>query len=201
MDKNTISWESIYNKTSGRQPRELLIEVLKYFGEFSLESPRKAIDIGSGDGTESAFLLANGWHVLAIDSEPAAFDSLKAKLPVNGQKRLQTQHANFETVALSPADLIYAGYSLPFCHPQHFDALWKKIVDNLNPGGRFAGQLFGVRDTWASNADMTFMTIEQARAVLAGLEIEYFQEEDEDGASSIGPKHWHVFHIIARQPA
>lgn len=199
MSENDFSWESFYQKTSGRQPRELMFKVLKYFEENPDEKPRKAIDLGCGDGTETIYLLANGWHVLAIDAEVGAFKALSAKIPPALADGLQTQIATFETTMLSAADLIYAGFSLPFCQPQHFDALWKKIVDNINPGGQFAGQLFGVKDTWASNANMTFFTIEQAKALFTAFEIEHFQEEDEDGASTVGPKHWHIFHVIARK--
>lgn len=199
MSNHEFQWETFYTNVSGRQPRELLLDVLKRFEQEPLANDRKAIDLGCGDGTETALLLANGWHVLAIDSEPAAFNHLKAKIASAAQERLQTQIAKFETVELAPADLIYAGYSIPFCHPQHFDALWHKIGDNLNPGGRFAGQLFGVRDTWASNPEMTFFTREQAWTLFAGFEVEYFHEEDEDGRSTIGPKHWHIFHVIAQK--
>jgi tellurite methyltransferase len=199
LDKNNIPWEEFYKRTSGREPRELLIEALARFGQAPPVSPHQAIDLGSGDGTETAFLLANGWHVLAIDGEPAAFESLKAKLPSEAEGRLQTQVAKFEDIELTPADLIHASYSLPFCQPEQFDALWQKIVTNIKPGGRFAGQLFGVKDTWASNKDMTFLTEEQARALFTAFDVEYFREEDEDGQSQIGPKHWHIFHVIARK--
>jgi tellurite methyltransferase len=200
MNPSHFEWKDYYTHITGRQPRDLLVEVLKRFETTPTPHTPTAIDLGCGDGTETAFLLANGWQVLAIDSEPQAFTYLEAKIPPSARDRLQTQIASFEAVALSPVDLIYAGFSVPFCHPQAFPALWQKIVSNLNPGGRFAGQLFGVRDTWASHTDMTFFTVEQARALVSGLEIEYFQEEEEDGRSTIGPKHWHLFHIIARKP-
>lgn len=198
MGRNEFQWETFYHSVSGRQPRELLLDVLGRFGQ---ETPaaRKAIDLGCGDGTETAVLLANGWHVLAIDAEPAAFTHLNAKIPAEAQERLQTQVATFEAVELSPADLIYAGYSIPFCHPQHFDTLWNKIAQNISTGGRFAGQLFGVNDTWASNPRMTFFTEAQARNLFTQFELEHFREEDQDGESTIGPKHWHIFHVIARK--
>ncbi len=196
MNEQDFNWVNFYNNITGREPRELLINVL---GRFNAESICHAIDLGCGDGTETAFLLANGWHVLAIDSEPSAFTHLKAKLPAEAEDRLQAQVAKFEDVALSPADLIYAGYSLPFCHPHYFDALWGKVVNSIKPGGRFVGQLFGVNDTWASHDNMTFFTRTQAEKLFSGFEVEYLREEDEDGRSTEGPKHWHIFHVIARK--
>ncbi|KZM36758.1 hypothetical protein OJAG_05270 [Oerskovia enterophila] len=32
------------------------------------------------------------------------------------------------------------------------------------------------------------------------LDVVAFREEDEDGPSFSGPKHWHVFDVIARAP-
>ncbi len=194
-----MQWEDYYQRVSGRAPRQLLLDVVQRYSSEVHAERRVAIDLGSGDGTESAYLLAQGWNVLAVDSELAAFQYLTEKIPTEAHARLTTQAATFEAVELPPADLIYAGYSIPFCHPDHFDGLWRKITSSLRGGGRFAGQLYGVNDTWASTESMTFLTSEQVQRLLAEFELEYFREEDEDGRSSTGPKHWHAFHIIARK--
>ena len=194
-----VKWADYYRRVSGRPPRPVLLDALEHLGSEVHTEPLTAVDLGSGDGTEFAYLLSQGWHVLAIDSEPAAFQYLREKIPPEAQVRLETQAAKFEAVELPSADLIYAGYSIPFCHPDHFDGLWGKITSNLRSGGRFAGQLYGVNDTWASTESMTFLTSEQVYELLEGFELEYFREEDEDGRSSTKPKHWRAFHIIARK--
>ena len=142
-------------------------------------------------------LLERGWDVLAIDGEPAAIEHLLAKVPEAKQEYLQTQVAKFEDVSLPAADLIHASLSLPFCAPEHFDAFWGKLVNAIRPGGRFAGQFFGIRDSWANEPDMTFHAETQVRTMLKDFEIEHFHEMDEDGNSASGPKHWHVFTVIA----
>lgn len=200
MELDNIKWKTYYkNIRKGRQPRPLILDTLKRFAQEPPIDMPKAVDLGCGDGTETALLLANGWHVLAIDSEPAAFEHLNAKIPAEAQDRLQTQVASFEAAALAPANLIHASYSIPFCQPQHFDALWQQIVDNIVSGGRFAGELFGVNDSWAVNPKMTFFNREQVETLLAPFEVEQLQEEEEDSRSTLGPKHWHLFHIIARK--
>ena len=196
MTDENFSWDDYYQKIQGRAPRQLLLDALE---KFQSQTSLQAIDLGSGDGTETAVLLARGWHALAVDGESAGIKRLMEKVPKEGQARLQTQVAKFEDVILPPADLIHASYSIPFCHPDHFPALWEKISNALNPGGRFAGQFFGVHDSWADNKDMTFHTEEQVRAMLAQFETEYFHEQDEDGEAASGPKHWHVFTVIARK--
>jgi SAM-dependent methyltransferase len=196
MPDQEMTWSDYYKKIEGRQPRQLLLDALE---KFSTGTSLHAIDLGCGDGTESIVLLSRGWNVLAVDGEPAGIKRLTDKVPQEAQAHLQTQVAKFEEVMLTHADLIHASYSIPFCHPDQFPTLWKKIANALNSGGRFAGQFFGVRDTWANNKDMTFHTEAQVRAMLDGLEIEYFHEQDEDGEAASGPKHWHVFTVIARK--
>ena len=196
MADENFSWDDYYQKGQGRQPRQLLFDVLD---KFPSQAALQAIDLGCGDGTETVFLLARGWQVLAIDGEEAAIKSLMQKVPKAAQIHLRTQVGKFEDVALPPADLIHASYSIPFCHPVQFAAFWERIVRAVKPGGRFAGQFFGVRDSWANKPHMTFHTEGQVRSMLEDFEIEFFHEEDEDGEASTGPKHWHVFTVIAKK--
>jgi trans-aconitate methyltransferase len=196
MADEKFSWDEYYQKIQGREPRQLVLDALE---KFPSGESLYAIDLGCGDGTETVVLLSRGWNVLAIDGESAAIKRLMDKVPEEAHKHLQTQVAKFKDVVLSPADLIYASLSIPFCEPEYFDALWDKIVSAIKPGGRFAGQFFGVRDSWAVNTDMTFHTEDQVRARLTGFEIESFHEMDEDGTATSGPKHWHVFTVIARK--
>lgn len=196
MSDENFSWDDYYNKIQGREPRQLLLDVL---AKYPTGNSLHAIDLGCGDGTETTVLLSRGWHVLAVDGAEAGIKRLLDKVPQEGQVRLRTQVAKFEEVALPSADLIHASYSLPFCHPSQFPALWEKIKNALNPNGRFAGQFFGVRDSWANEPDMTFHTEEQVREMLGEFETEYFHEQDEDGEAASGPKHWHVFTVIAKK--
>ena len=191
-----FNWDGYYQKIQGRRPRQLLLDALE---KFPSQTSFHAIDLGCGDGTETAVLLEKGWNVLAIDGEPAAIKRLAEKVSDENRARLQTQVAKFKDVVLSPTDLIHVSLSIPFCEPEHFDALWDKITTVIKPGGRFAGQFFGVKDSWAVNTHMTFHTEEQVRAKFAGFEIESFHEMDEDGTATSGPKHWHVFTVIARK--
>ena len=68
------------------------------------------------------------------------------------------------------------------------------------PGGVFAGQLFGTRDTWAHDPDMTFQARHQVEVLVDGLDILRLEETERDGHAFSGPKHWHTFDILARRP-
>lgn len=200
-DTREGNWEGYYEWIAGREPRPLFTNVVGLFDSNPDGSnPKQAIDLGCGDGTETMALLEAGWNVLAVDSTPQAIEYVKSKAAEKHRAALDARVSAFEELEFPESDLIYAGYSLPFCHPGNFDRLWTNIKRSLRAGGRFAGQLFGDRDDWAGRSDLTFHTLDQARALFAsGFAVESFEEIDEDGNAFSGPKHWHVFEVIAQR--
>jgi SAM-dependent methyltransferase len=192
-------WHAYYAAQVGRATRPVFDEVMALMGPAG--EGRLAVDLGCGDGTESVALLSRGWRVLATDKQPEALALLRAKLLSEHLDRLQTRLAAIESLVVPPCELVYAGYSLPYMPPAHFGGVWAGIDRALRSGGRLAGQLFGDRDSWAVDPAMTFQTREQALALLAPFEVEVFREREEDGSSFRGPKHWHIFDVIARKRA
>lgn len=114
--------------------------------------------------------------------------------------KLRTLTEALETVEIPPCSLVNASYSLPFCAPDGFAEMWSRVSAAILPGGRFAGQIFGDRDEWRDNPELTFHTRAEAEALFDGFELEEFTELDENGTTSMGEaKHWHVFTVIARK--
>ncbi len=145
-------------------------------------------------------LIEQGWNVLAVDHEPEARRLVESKVPNEKRELLQIQIASFEEAEFVHADLVYAGLSLPFCPPQHFDVVWRSLTDSIRPGGRFAGHFFGDRDTWASKPEMTCLTRQAVESLFDRFDLEYFDEIEDDRSTSLGePKHWHIFEVIARK--
>jgi len=161
---------------------------------------RSAVDLGRGAGIDALALLDRGWSVLAIDIEPAGLASLRARIPAACSGRIRIVCASFADSALPPSHLIHAGFSLPFCPPRQFPAVWAQIRRALVPGAIFAGQLFGTRDSWADDPGMTFQSRAEVISLLDGLEILEMHESERDGEAYSGPKHWHTYDILARDP-
>lgn len=185
-------WTRYYDAVDDA-PRETLLDAVERFA-----APGHAVDLGCGTGRDTFELLNRGWHVVAIDSEAEAIRRLRAA--TGDDARLATQVASFEDAALPLSDLANASWSLPFCRPEIFGVVWDRIVDALPSGGRFSGQLFGDRDEWSIETDMTFHTRAQAEALFTGFDRERFDEVEEDGQTVLkNPKHWHVFHVVARK--
>jgi len=191
-------WAGYYAWSSGREPRPMLLAACEQLGA---GAGRTAVDLGCGDGTDALALLARGWSVVAVDKERTGLDLLSARVPATSAERIQIIHAPFTEARLPSAHLIHAGFSLPFCAPARFPGLWARIRRALLPGGVFAGQLFGPRDSWAGEPGMVFHDLHQVRHLIDGLAILELTETDRDGDAFSGPKHWHVFQILAQEPA
>ncbi|MGB8701275.1 MAG: class I SAM-dependent methyltransferase, partial [Thermosynechococcaceae cyanobacterium] len=135
-----------------------------------------------------------------IDGESEAIARLQSRRDLD-HHRLDIQLERFESLTLPDrVDLINASFCLPFCSPPDFPALWQKIVAALRVGGRFSGQLFGDRDSWASYANLTHHTGAQVNGLLHPFVVEYFEEEEHPGTTALGEeKYWHIFQIVARK--
>jgi tellurite methyltransferase len=131
-------WAGYYAWSAGREPRPLLLTACEKLGS---GKGRMAIDLGCGEGTEALELLARGWSVTAVDTEEGGLTLLRARIPAPAVHRIRVICASFTEVNLPRAYLIHAGFSLPFCPPQGFPAMWAQIRQALVPGGIFAGQL------------------------------------------------------------
>jgi len=191
-------WSDYYATQVGRPPRPLLLTALNHWHDHDPVNLH-AIDLGCGDGTETLTLLRSGWAVLAIDAQPAAIATLHQLIDPDLQPRLTTLVADFTSLTLPAADLIYCGWSLPHCTRNHFEQLWGTLRSALRPRGRFAGQLLGANDDWATGTAAAFTRTDIDR-LLENLHVELLNEVEEDRTSYDGPKHWHYFTVIAQQP-
>jgi SAM-dependent methyltransferase len=200
--KGGPDWAAYYQKTIGREPRPLFERGMKAVTSTESE-PGQAIEVGFGDGTETVALLRAGWSVLAIDATPQAAELLGPQVPDDAADRLEIRIASAEMVELPRFDLLYAAYALSFLSPTAFRSFWDQVRARLRPGGFLVVNIFGVHDTWAGGPDaqgMTFLDAAAVRRLLEGLWIVSLDVEDQDGDSFSGPKHWHVFDIVASRP-
>ena len=191
-------WAGYFAWTAGREPRPLLIEALAQMRD---REPTFAIDLGCGAGVETVALLQRGWSVLAVDADPEALRRLRAAVRPDDLPRLRMEGRTFTDVDLPSAQLIHAGFSLPFCPPSDFSDVWDRLVTAVDDDGLFVGQLFGDRDGWANRDDMTFHNRVEVAFLLREFDVLALREQERDGESFSGPKHWHVFDIIARKSA
>lgn len=192
-------WATYYAKLRDRPPRKTALLALDRLGPEP--RGRHAADLGCGDGRDAIEMLRRGWHVMAVDSEPVALQRLQGRPDLPACAAIEPVTARFETVDLPRVQLVNSSFALPLCEPDDFRALWRRIGDALESGGRFAGQFYGERDSWCGRPGMTFLARAEAIELLDGFDVEMFDEEEADGVTPRGnAKHWHIFHIVARKP-
>lgn len=193
------NWAGYFGIVLGKPPRDTLLAALDSFDRDGL-AQGLAFDLGAGEGRDTLELLNRGWRVVAIDGHPEAFSHLLPRVAEGMRPRLTTVLGSFEDTDISTCDLVNASYALPFCEPRHFSQLWTRIVSAIRPGGRFAGQFFGDRDSWASIPDRTHHSRDDVMKLLNGFDVEMMRVEERDEAPEVrNPKHWHLFHVVAKK--
>ena len=193
-------WQNYYQMTGDRPPRETLMEALSRFDKE--EAVGRAVDLGCGNGRDTIEILRRGWSVLAIDAQASAIETLKKRPELDELKTmLVTKVSRFENAIWSGADFVNSSFALPLCRKTDFLDIWQRIYDSLRSGGRFSGQLYGDRDEWAGNPTNTHFTPSEVQTLIGHYDVEKFWEEETDSVTPRGrPKHWHIYHIVARKP-
>lgn len=183
-----------YENTKALKPSEFLIEAFEIFRP----APGKALDLGCGAGRDTRYLLEKGFHVTAVDQDPAAEAYLR-RLP--HQDKLEFICVGFEDFEFGNYELINAHYALPFTENVNFDKLINDIYDAINPNGLFVGQLFGIDDEWNTpDSKMTFCKRTDIDKLFRNFKQVKITEINEMGSLANGDsKHWHVFNIVAQK--
>ena len=195
MDDDKPLWQSYNEAQLTRAVRPLTTALLEHAGD---GNGRHAIDLGCGSGVETRALVAAGWRVTAIDSDP----SMPARLSdLVASSKVEAVVSDIRDAQLSPAALVHSSLTLPFVPVTDFGPVWERIRRSLVPGGWLAVDLFGTRDDWYGTPDLNVHPRAGVDQLVAGLDVLEVIEEERDGpAFRAATKHWHVFHVLARMP-
>lgn len=193
-------WAAYYARTRGRPPRATTRFALEAFAREG-RGGLFAVDLGCGGGRDALAILEAGHRVLAVDRSPEAGAELEARVPPDLRARLEFRLADLASFEVPPCDFVNASFVLFALEEADFRALWERVRAALRPGGRFAGHLLGLRDSWVESGRRRGVD----RAGIDRLAGEWAIESlDEERCRSVTPrgeaKRWHVWHLVLRRP-
>ena len=171
---------------------------------FEEEEPKErfAVDLGCGTGRDTLELLRRGWRVLAVDATIEAIERLLVgrNLSEAERDRLETRVSRFETAEWPSADLSTRALRSRSARPPTSRRYGRGSRCPSTAAAVSAAILFGDRDGWSSEEELTFHTRREAETLFSQFELELFDEVEEDGKTAVGKaKHWHLFHVVARR--
>jgi len=191
-------WEAYFKSKLRDPPAGFVVVALNALKQNNAD--KIAIDLGCGVGHETLELLKKGYRVIAIDSQPQAFDYMK-QLPnlQQFQSQLKTKVSSFENLnfaELPEVDMIVASFSLPFMKPDDFNRVWTQVKGKIKPGGYFVGNFFAPDFSFFAEKfrhSMTFHNKLEAIALFNGFEIVGFQEVNVPATKAGTMNHYFAF--------
>lgn len=194
MDENRNIWRKYYQNALTRphcKRTEFVVQLN--------QSPCKvAIDCGCGTGSDIDFLSREGYQVYGFDVNPDSLAICHDRF--NQNPLIELSQSSFEEYDYPSAGVIVANSSLFFADSNHFKNIWFRIESALQPGGVFAGDFLGVKDSWAENyrSPTSSFTETGVRELFTNFNLVRFYERDELAPTSLGKmKHWHTFSVVA----
>ncbi len=196
-------WTAYYDRITTAPPESTLLAALDLFDAERAADPGDApfaVDLGCGQGRDTAELLRRGWRVLAIDADPDGIGRLRRDLSPRYGDRFEARLGRFEDQSWPQADLVNASLTLGWCAEGRFPELWRRIEGSLLPGGRFAGQFHGVNDSGGGFPTTTRLSGQQLDELFASWDVELRREEEVDSMTPFGlPKRRHLHDVVARR--
>lgn len=183
------------SRKNNNEPSPLLMKAVSFLGD---KLNFEALDIGSGNGIDAAYLVNKGYRVTAIDNSPIVGEYIKDLSEKLFFVNMSVEKYNFPNNRFG---LVNAQWSLPYVVKGEFERVFKDVVRSLIDGGVFVGQFFGNKDDLIFSApDMTFLSRLKVERVLSSLEVVELKEEEYEGKVGVTEtRHTHVFQIIARK--
>ena len=145
------NWDSIYKDANGyvfgTEPSQIAHTAFRFFQTFGGDpKTAAALDLGSGEGRDTAFLAQAGMHVTARDIAPTGLEKTRALLEERGIAMDRVDLALGDVQAFEyPAekyDLALAANVFQFLPPAEVPAHFQRLQRATKPGGICAVGVF-----------------------------------------------------------
>jgi trans-aconitate methyltransferase len=192
MNESLKTWGDYYKENANKEISPILKMATEYVDVFGV-----AVDVGSGDFTDTNFLAAKFNQVIAIDPSKGAREMAEK----NKKDNVDFYNLKIEDFEMSQVvDLVNAQLSLQYVPRDIVEDALLKILFSLKRGGLFVGTIVGDNDSWKDSVKMSTLSRDKINKLFSDFEIIEFFETEEDGRTRLGTdKHWHLFRVIAKK--
>lgn len=145
-------WEAVYaahpdEHHFGQEPSQLARTALRWFEAFGGEAERSvALDLGSGEGRDTAYLASAGFQVEAYDLAPTGLEKTRRLLVRQGvlRERVALTQGDVRDFAYPAGayDLALAANVFQFLPPDEAPAHIRRLTATVRPGGLCAVGVF-----------------------------------------------------------
>lgn len=187
----THYWDAAYRQADllwGERPDEALLDYA------ILVPPGEVLDLGLGEGRQSAYFARRGHPVVGYDLSPVAIERCRQQAR-DANLNVRAEVGDIRTLAIEPGrySLIIAAWVLQFLRPGESEAVVAQALRGLKPGGLFYLSVFSTDDPSAQRARaglepvekntfilpkdnllMHFFTLEEVARLCASLRPIYF---------------------------
>ncbi|CAM4399109.1 methyltransferase domain-containing protein [Paenibacillus alkaliterrae] len=130
MDKEQL--QQIYLQEEyywGKEPNKLAQSVLEYISKDQIQG-KKAVDLGAGEGRDSAFFAKQGFDVVAMDFSPAGLAKAK-RLAEEMGTAIRTMEGDLNNFVFAhPVDLVYSIGTMQYIHPSNRAQQFQHFKEN-----------------------------------------------------------------------
>lgn len=161
-----------------------------------------ALDLGCGSGSYSIHMANRGFVVHAVD------ESAVKVAPLRENKLVTSIVVHIEDITrfkISPKtfNLIIARNVFPFIKSKEaVKEIITRAANGLVPGGEFAFTLFGPKDDWAKNTEMSFFENEEILPLLKNLGLSIVEKDEYIGQGytmNKQLKNWHIHTYVTQK--
>lgn len=140
MDYNY--WNEYYKKNiAPSEPSKFAKDILKY-----LESGKKLIELGCGNGRDAIFLSNNKIDVVAVDQCESSINNLKSSVLKNNIKFVADDFIETKLLEKESFDYVYSRFTLHSISEKQEDKLIKRVHEALKKDGLLLIEVRSVKD-------------------------------------------------------
>ena len=135
-------WNEYYKKNiAPHEPSKFAKDILKY-----LESGKKLVELGCGNGRDAIFLSNNNINVVAIDQSESSINNLKCSVSNSNIDFIADDFIETKLLEKESFDYVYSRFTLHSISEEQEDKLINRVYNSLKKDGLLLIEVRSIKD-------------------------------------------------------